>query len=50
MGHMKCTNCGGLRPLNPPVVPDQCPSCFKLVEGGMMTYSDISRCNECFRT
>lgn len=49
-GKMRCTECKGIRPLNPPLVPDQCPSCFDLVESGMKTYSDISRCDKCFRT
>lgn len=47
---MRCTECKGLRPLAPPLVPDQCPSCCNFVEMGMKTYSNISRCDACFRT
>lgn len=50
MGKMRCTECKGQRPLQPPLVPDQCPSCFNFVESGMKTISDISRCDKCFRT
>ena len=47
---MRCTECKGLRPLNRPLVPDQCPSCYEFVENGMKTYMGISQCDYCFRT
>ena len=47
---MRCTNCKALRPIEKPLIPDQCPLCYQFVENGMQTYSDIQRCDPCFRT
>ena len=49
-GKMRCTNCHALRPIQAPLIPEQCPTCFRLFEAGLQSYSDISRCDECFRT
>ena len=49
-GKMRCTNCHALRPILAPLIPEQCPTCFRLFDAGLQTFSDISRCDECFRT
>ena len=49
-GKMRCTNCQGLRPIQAPLIPEQCPSCFRLFESGLQEFSGLKRCDECFRT
>lgn len=48
-GKMRCTECKAVRPSHPPLVPEQCPSCYNLEPLGLQTFNGVSRCDACFR-
>ena len=50
LGKMRCQNCEGVRNSEKPTTAEECPLCKIYTQEGLLTYSNITGCEDCFRT
>ena len=47
---MRCQNCEGVRYSEKPTAAEECPLCKIYTQDGLLTYSNMTGCEDCFRT
>lgn len=46
---MRCQSCYAVRGIDKPLAAEECPQCGIYKNDGLITYGDLTRCEDCFR-